>query len=126
MALFIALIGLTAGFAALGLSLIWGLALAVGRGRRWYRQHRYLQTFKTLIHSVLSPQEEAIAVLHYGLGGPRLVTADEIAQQLGLSRTQVLRARTMTVWKLQEGFASRGLSKWMPIVYGALEAGAKL
>ena len=80
----------------------------------------YMLTFKALVHSVLSQDEEAIAVLHYGLNGPRL-SSDEISERLVISLREVLRAKTVTVWKLQEGFAGRKLTGWMPIVYGVLD-----
>ncbi len=58
----------------------------------------------SLIPCVLSPREQEIVVLRYGLGGREPVTQNQIGEILGISRSYVSRIEKKALRKLRECF----------------------
>ena len=64
-----------------------------------------IKRLNTMIKNRLTPREQEIIILRYGLGLRRAITQREIAAKLGISRSYVSRIEKKALEKLREGFA---------------------
>lgn len=62
---------------------------------------------RSLVHECLTPREEQIIRLRYGVGGYMPRTQREIAAKLGISRSYVSRIEKRALEKLEEAFQGR-------------------
>ncbi len=62
------------------------------------------QQLHEYIRDVLSPREQRIILLRYGIGGRKPLTQREVAVKLGISRSYVSRIEKKALEKLQKRF----------------------
>ncbi|MBQ9721269.1 MAG: sigma-70 family RNA polymerase sigma factor [Oscillospiraceae bacterium] len=62
---------------------------------------------RTLVHECLTPREEEIVSLRYGLGGHMPRTQREIAAKLGISRSYVSRIEKRALEKLEDALGGK-------------------
>ena len=63
-----------------------------------------LQKLQTLLPHSLTPRENKIIELRYGLGGKKELTQREIAKKMGISRSYVSRIEKSALEKLRKHF----------------------
>ena len=63
-----------------------------------------LQKLQTLLPGSLTPRENEIIELRYGLGGKKELTQREIAKKMGISRSYVSRIEKSALEKLRKHF----------------------